>query len=220
VALTDISRKVLRKRGVKEENIGRRDLISVSKKLSRIFDSLGFKIRVGGNRRRVVLIPLKWVGGGFMVMCSNCGKKDTLIFRDTPLWSTVRCPSCGELGTLCEYTEEKPLEDREASPKTDSEMGSGEEADSTRLVGLTRNEKRIYEHIRTLGSATQGDLHQTLRLEYDEIQDAVSRLMERDLIECDPAIKTYQPIRYRIKEEKKHPVNREGEIFGGGCGNE
>ena len=63
INLTTISKKILTKfYGKKEEEITREDKISVSKKISRIFETnLGFTIRIGAGRRRVVQIPKEWI---------------------------------------------------------------------------------------------------------------------------------------------------------------
>jgi hypothetical protein len=57
-----ISRTVLAQRGAKEEEITVSDMTSVSKSLRGIFEqNLGFNIRIGKKRSRVVLIPASWV---------------------------------------------------------------------------------------------------------------------------------------------------------------
>lgn len=62
VPLSLISRTILVEKGVTEDEITVSDVTSVSKTLKNIFEmNLGFKIRIGKKRRRVVTIPADWV---------------------------------------------------------------------------------------------------------------------------------------------------------------
>ncbi|MEM2440513.1 MAG: bifunctional DNA primase/polymerase, partial [Candidatus Bathyarchaeia archaeon] len=62
VQLSVLSREILKLRGMKEEDITVKEVTSVSKTLSKLFESrLGFAIKVGKARRREVLIPVEWV---------------------------------------------------------------------------------------------------------------------------------------------------------------
>ncbi|MEM2263538.1 MAG: hypothetical protein QW160_04890, partial [Candidatus Bathyarchaeia archaeon] len=62
IQLSALSKEILKLRGVKEEDITVKDITSVSKTLSKLFESrLGFAIKVGKARKREVLIPVEWV---------------------------------------------------------------------------------------------------------------------------------------------------------------
>lgn len=74
-------------------------------------------------------------------------------------------------------------------------------------IGLTKNEKKVYNLIGLRGSVTQGDIHEILRLGYEDVQDIISRLMERKLVRVEDSF-PYQPPRYRLCAEQ-----REEEFF-------
>ena len=62
IALSTISRQILTARGAEEDVIGVKEVTSISKSLKRVFETgLGFDIRIGKARKRVVLVPAKWV---------------------------------------------------------------------------------------------------------------------------------------------------------------
>jgi hypothetical protein len=55
------SRTILAERGMKEDEITVSDVTSISKSLKGIFETnLGFAIRIGKKRRRVIIIPADW----------------------------------------------------------------------------------------------------------------------------------------------------------------
>jgi len=61
IPLSTLSREILKQRGY-EKDITVKDVTSVSKTLSKLFESrLGFSIKVGHARKREVLIPVEWV---------------------------------------------------------------------------------------------------------------------------------------------------------------
>jgi hypothetical protein len=61
--LSLISRKVLKLRGANEIEITHSDVTSVSKSLKTVFETnLGFKVRLGKKRARVVIVPAQWCG--------------------------------------------------------------------------------------------------------------------------------------------------------------
>jgi len=61
IPLATISRTILAERGIKEDEITISDVTSVSKSLKGVFETnLGFAMRIGKKRRRVIIIPADW----------------------------------------------------------------------------------------------------------------------------------------------------------------
>jgi hypothetical protein len=61
--LSLISKTILKNKGANEDEITVSDVTSVSKRLKGVFETnLGFNIRIGKKRRRVVQIPSRWLG--------------------------------------------------------------------------------------------------------------------------------------------------------------
>jgi len=62
IPLSHISRTILKQRGVEEDKIKSSDLKSYSKRLRTVFESnLGFNIRIGKKKSRVVQVPSGWI---------------------------------------------------------------------------------------------------------------------------------------------------------------
>jgi hypothetical protein len=62
IPLSTISRTILAERGMKEDEITVSDVTSISKSLKGVFETnLGFTMRIGKKRRRVIIIPADWV---------------------------------------------------------------------------------------------------------------------------------------------------------------
>jgi hypothetical protein len=62
ITLIQITRKILENQGISQTDQTSSEVQSVSKRLKNVFEStLGFLIRIGKKRSRVVLIPTKWV---------------------------------------------------------------------------------------------------------------------------------------------------------------
>lgn len=59
--LKEISRMILKNKGAKDDDIDRKEVISISKNLRSLFEArLGFAIRIGKKNERTVLMPEEW----------------------------------------------------------------------------------------------------------------------------------------------------------------
>jgi len=97
IGLSAISKKLLEQQGFSEEKITRKEKISMSKKLKRIFQSnLGFNIRIGSSRTRVVSIPEIWLKPSIEEPTLPIEhSRDTYIHKQKPNnGNTLECVHC------------------------------------------------------------------------------------------------------------------------------
>jgi len=96
IDLAKISEKILEQQGYLKEEIKRKEKISVSKRLKRIFElNLGFNVKIGHARRRVVLIPKTWVKPETSeVLFPKEHSKDTDIHQQKRREMSIPTPMC------------------------------------------------------------------------------------------------------------------------------
>ena len=161
IQLSAITRMILEQRGTTEDKITINQVTSISKRLKNVFETnLGFTIRIGSKRRRMILIPHEWV--------SKVDKPTTLddllytsgeagdLHKDVHYDTYVHPPE-GEI----EEPEPSPLPDVPSlDPLSDKEPSQLSQTHTDNLSSLQEDIRQFKEGLAELNRELKGEAYE------------------------------------------------------------